>query len=567
MRIFALVDGENGRILSQIFEELDIEHVVASSISSPDAIPDSSILVVDSEFFERLNDKWLSKLKSKNCPVIFIGGSSEIDNLKHTFDEVSGLKKGEIIQAIERCKKRTVKKENTGEASIYDTLSLDFSGKAGIIILDRRKRIVGLSKNFQKFKDTLERYFRKLDLGDQNGRSFCLKLNYAGKDCCLLYSIAQAGEMHVGILADITDFALETDLIKLKNSVFESALDISDTPVVVHENGRVVLCNRSAERLFGDEIYETDFFDFFTPKMKKSVMRGILSLRYSGRDKFEIETAIHSKGRKIEVSLSTVLLKSGSRWLYVSVFRDITEKRKVIRLIKSLFKIYDFISIFKNKKFILQTAVSELEKEYRKVFIAIKRKNRYEIIKGKDSDTEISDEYRCVDEIFGSGNEPVDKKHEKFVECLKRFSEVDSEIFLSPLKMGGKTTGYLVIFSEDHFGEEESRILEAISLIISHAHYRHELEDIKHIALKQLENNIREFSKIIDRIKNPLAVISGYCELHEDVDSPEIIFSKIREETKRMTHLLENVEKNWETSEKILNRIEKIMDGETEDRN
>lgn len=88
------------------------------------------------------------------------------------------------------------------------------------------------------------------------------------------------------------------------------------------------------------------------------------------------------------------------------------------------------------------------------------------------------------------------------------------------------------MLSEEKFSKEELEILRAISVIISHICYRSELEEVKHEALKQLDSNIKEFSRIVDRIKNPLAVISGYCEIHEAV-FPSVIFSRIREETKK----------------------------------
>ena len=567
MRVFALVDSRNGAIISQICEEFGLDYIVASSISAPELIPENAVLFVDTGFAEKLKDVHISDLKSRGYPVILIGEKAETGYFGSVFDEISGSEKEEIIALIKKWKNRIVKDAFTGTIPPHSTLSLGFSENTGVVIIDDKKRILGCSKNLERFREKLEMYFRKIDFQHPDHQISSLKFSSGESDHIFLYSIAQAHRAYVVFLMDATEFAKEMDLLKLKNLIFESAINIAELPFVVHRGGEIILWNRSAERLLGKEIQKKNFFDFFEPKNRSSVIRGTMSLQYSGRDTFEMDAVIHIGRKKMEISLSTAVLEYEGGWIHVSVFKDVTEKRKIMRLLKILFRIYEHISTFRNRKFILQTSVSELEKQYEEVFAVIKSDGDFEIITGREITVVEDAEYGCLNELFSKQTEIRVEKQKEFVRCLKKNDGIEYETLICPMKTGRRVIGYIVILSREKFMEGEIRILEAISLMISHIYYKHELEEIEHMALKQLENNIKEFSKIIDRIKNPLAVISGYCEIHEDVESPEVIFSRIREETKRMTHLLENVEKNWEISEEILKRIEKILENRSEDRN
>ncbi len=560
MVVFAFVDEKDRKLISETCVELGLDYVTVSSISSPDIVPNNSIFVLSSNLASKLKSEWLDKIKAKGCEIVLIT-DTDIKKLPETcFDDVVKAREEYVRVSLKKCARRVAKKPIHENYFLQRIPSLEISQDFSVIAFDSKKRVIACSKNFQKFVRVAEKTFRNIDLNkltENSHTSHFIKLKVDGKDYYFKWSPLPFRNVYLILLYNITEFMNEIDSLKESISFLETAFKFSEISIIVHRDKKLIFWNETAEKLIKANLNELDFFELFSEKHRGPLMRSILSLKYSKRKMIRREVGLYDK--KTVVSLSTTAVEIGRDWIFVSVMRDITSEKKILRLIKILLKIHRELSLFKKRKLILQTAVKELRRDYREVLIVAKRSGGFEIFDGEKIEVRKSMENECLKRIIEDDDRLIIEKQRHFENCIFKRYHMNYEASIHPMKIGKKTVGYLVILSEDRFTDEELRIIEIISTTVAYIYYKSELEEIKNMALKQLENNIKEFSRLIDRIKNPLAVINGYCEIHEDVVSPAVLFSKIREETKRMLHLLEDIEKSWEMSEKILKKIENVM--------
>ena len=560
MVVFAFVDGRDRGLISQACDKLGLDYVTVSSISSPDIVPNNSIFVISSNLASKLREDWLEKIKARGCETLLIIDSDEEKFSKMNFDEVSRAKEEHLRISLKKCERRISKKTISENSILHRVPLFDVSNDFSLFFLDSQGRIITYSKNFQKFVKVAERVFRSADFKksiNSDYHSDIIRLRVGGRDHYFKWSSINFENVLLVLLFDVTELMHETRSLRESISLLEAAFNFSEISVVVHRGEEVIFWNEAAEKLLKMDLNRMSFFDLFNERYRDSLARTIISLKYSKKKMIRREVELYD--RKTVVLLSTMAIEVGRDWVFVSTIRDVTLEKKILRLVKILSKVHRELSMFKKRKLILQTAVKELRREYGEVLIVAKCPEGFEIFDGERIQIRENVENECLRKVMENDDVLIIEKRKHFQNCIFKKYHMNYEAFIHPMKIGGKTVGYVVILSEDRFTDEELKIIEIISITVAYIYYKSELEEIKEIALKQLENNIREFSKLVDRIKNPLAVISGYCEIHEDVTSPTVIFSKIREETKRMLHLLEDIEKSWEMSEKILKKIEDAM--------
>ncbi len=551
MRVFALASGKTEDMVTRVCEKLGFPHVIISKLSSSEMIPDGSVFVIESELIDGIDVEILDNLRSRNCCVVLIDSGYENFSRSSQFALVCKPNAVELERILLRCEKKL---SHFSELDMFlDALFnlFDASNNLGIFVLDQKKKIVRASKNFEHLKNLIEREIEGITL---SGRRI-IDLQLGDNRIYLVFDFTPLPDGYsIALASNVTDIYEQNKQLMDKILVLEKALELSKLPIIIHADGKILSWNKHAESILGNELEGKNFFGLFDPESGERLKRGTLSMKFSKKNIFEKDALLLLGDRRIDVTVSTITASFGKDIVYVSAIKERDIERKLFRLLNILFKLHEELSLYRKKRIILQSAVRELEKEYKEVFIVSERSGIVEVYRGNEIDVRDRIENECIKIVKERGKELLVEKLRHFEKCIYEKSHRRYETFVLPLKIDRKTIGYLVVMSEEKFSEEELDILRTISVMISHIYYRSELEEIKQEALKQLNRNIREFSRIVDRIKNPLAVISGYCEIHEDVKSPAIIFSKIREEIKKMTILLENVEKNWEKSERILKK-------------
>jgi PAS domain S-box-containing protein len=142
-----------------------------------------------------------------------------------------------------------------------------------------------------------------------------------------------------GVARDITERKLVEDALREMEEKFRDLAEQSPNMIFINVRGRVVYANRRCEEVMGydrEEFYDPGF-DFMT--LTAPEHRMLVSEKYgshlSGRDVSPYEYAIITKtGSRIEVILSTKLIRYGGEWALLGTLTDITESKKSERALR-----------------------------------------------------------------------------------------------------------------------------------------------------------------------------------------------------------------------------------------
>ncbi len=83
-----------------------------------------------------------------------------------------------------------------------------------------------------------------------------------------------------------------------------------------------------------------------------------------------------------------------------------------------------------------------------------------------------------------------------------------------------------------------------------------ELERLKKDAYEQIEKNIQQFATLGDHIRNPVAVITGLCDLLED----RMMADKLIAQAREIDRIVTRIDQGWIESEKVRTVIKKYYD-------
>lgn len=111
------------------------------------------------------------------------------------------------------------------------------------------------------------------------------------------------------------------------------------------------------------------------------------------------------------------------------------------------------------------------------------------------------------------------------------------EINLTKIRLYGKTFSILFVQDISEKKKMEEEVIE----------YTEKLEK----TIKRLEDNINQFAYLVDRIRNPLAVIKGYTELKDPV-----YFDKIIQHIEKIEKILNELDEGWTSTERILKEFD-----------
>jgi PAS domain S-box-containing protein len=136
--------------------------------------------------------------------------------------------------------------------------------------------------------------------------------------------------------------------------------------------------------------------------------------------------------------------------------------------------------------------------------------------------------------------------------CLLR--ELYDYCISFPLVSNGKAYGALILHSHRKHSENEIDLLQTLASDLAFAIKTIELEEHRKEAYRQIDKNIEQFAFLIDRIRNPLAIIVGLA----DIMGGEI-GQKIIRETERIDSIIEMLEKGWIESEEIREFLRKSL--------
>ncbi len=121
-----------------------------------------------------------------------------------------------------------------------------------------------------------------------------------------------------------------------------------------------------------------------------------------------------------------------------------------------------------------------------------------------------------------------------------------------PITYGEKVYGVLALTSIRYPDWEEIRLLETLASDIAFALEYIELEEEKKKIYDQINKNIEQLARVVDRIRNPVAIIAGLAETK--IESREVV-EEILEQVRRIDELCNEIERCWIKSEELVERF------------
>ncbi len=222
----------------------------------------------------------------------------------------------------------------------------------------------------------------------------------------------------------------------------------------------------------------------------------------------------------------------------------ISELQRVNKLLKVINNINKLIVREKDEKKLINAITKEITTfwDYSKsIFIDSKLNPMSQIPK--------IEECPCLKRAFESKNIQICRVEECPIGTPK-----DTVVIALPVVYGSKIYGTIVITSIRFPDREEIELLQTLSSDIAFALEHLEIEKIKKEIYAQITDNISRLAKVIDKIRNPIAIISGIAETK--IDEQEVI-SEILEQIKRIDELCNEVEECWIKSEKLVEKLKK----------
>ncbi len=154
----------------------------------------------------------------------------------------------------------------------------------------------------------------------------------------------------VTVLRDVTKEKQQSDILQKAKDQFQRLADATQEAVLVHENGKIIECNKAAENIFGysqEELLQMTVFDLAHPDyidvLKHHIVNDIqepyeaIGIR---KDGFEIHGIVSSKN-----------ITYGEKKLRVTTVRDITKEKQQEKLIIDSNKSYK--DLFDNSPILL----------------------------------------------------------------------------------------------------------------------------------------------------------------------------------------------------------------------
>jgi len=153
------------------------------------------------------------------------------------------------------------------------------------------------------------------------------------------YSIHGDGEAAhcVHFLEDITERKLHAQIIRDNEERFRAIGETAqDAIIMLNNDGRITLWNRSADKMFGyaqDEAMGRKIESLIIPKrFRKRHQRGFAMFRDSGQGPsvgriVELQ-GLHKNGTEFPIELSISAAMLGKQWHVVGMLRDITERKR-----------------------------------------------------------------------------------------------------------------------------------------------------------------------------------------------------------------------------------------------
>jgi len=351
------------------------------------------------------------------------------------------------------------------------------------------------------------------------------------------------------ILLIIRNVTEKLEMERRYKEFFENTLDMI---IVTDLEGNFFEVNREFERISGyrrEEVIGKNFREFFSEEDAEY---------FRFKTKYGVEKLIEGNVRP--------LIEDGKVKGFIANFKDVTERKRLEeellrtnRLLKTINTINEVIVRVKSLDELLTTVIREVSSYCKFAWIALTDEKERRIVKscGMDGFDEKLLEGECVAEALSSKRTVIKLSGEHPEGCVNIFEHNNLNVYVFPLTHLNRVLGVLVLYSDFKFSEEEIKLLQTLADDVAFAIDAIRLERAREESLRQIEKNIEQFAILVDKIRNPLAIITGYADLFGNMEK-----DKILEQVRKIEEIIERLEAGWLESEEVRKLLRGFRDYE-----
>lgn len=259
---------------------------------------------------------------------------------------------------------------------------------------------------------------------------------------------------------------------------------------------------------------------------------------------------IDKKGDVLNTFLTVDLIPGTNK--SVASLIDITHFKKLNSLLKTSSDINGLVAREKNPDVVLRSVCNKLTNVYDAVLI-FKNENEFKPLEWEG--IEFNDAMEVINNCSS-----IYEAIQGYTSTRRRDGHICNRcvgpynyILALPL-MNNTQRGVIAVLSNSKFNEDEISLLRNLSENIAFALSAYDAETERKAAIEQLAQNLTQFDKSADRLRNPLAVITSSMDLKDELGKDEVM-SIIDEQVKRIEQELEDLRKEenrtYELSKKL----------------
>lgn len=370
------------------------------------------------------------------------------------------------------------------------------------------------------------------------------------------------------ILLVIRNVTEKLEMEKRYREFFENTLDMI---IVTDLKGNFVEVNREFERISGyrkEEVIGKNFREFFSEDEAENVFRmynkafkekrPLYGLEFRFKTKYGVEKVVEGNVRP--------LVKNGKVTGFLANFKDVTERKRLEeellrtnKLLRTINAINEVIVRVKSLDELLTTVIREVSSYCTFAWIALIDKEEERIVKsfGMESFDEKLLNGVCVAEALKNQRTVIKLAGEHPKNCVNWAEHEKLNAYIFPLTHRNRVLGILAIYSDFRISEEEIRLLQTLADDVAFAIDAIRLERARQETLRRIEKNIEQFAILVDKIRNPLAVITGFADLFGNMEK-----DKILEQVRKIEEIIEQLEAGWLESEDVRRLLRGFRDEE-----
>ncbi len=330
----------------------------------------------------------------------------------------------------------------------------------------------------------------------------------------------------IEISRDVTDRKTFEQALQESEQKYRTTFEHTGTAMMVLEEGSTIsLVNEEFERLTGytkEEVEnKMDWKDLIHPD-DLNLMRNYCSSQLKNEVTTRYEFRIVDKSgdeRNVVLAIGNIpgLQKS------VASLMDITNLRKLNKLLNASSEINELVAKEKNPEVVLKCVCEKLSLLYNFVFTSLRKNGKLVPVEsvGIDFDS-MNRVIRNCPSVAKAMNGHIMKMKVENSLCKQCTAEPHKYALSIPL-IHDKNWGVITVHSNSDFSQDEIKLLEKLSSNIAFALSAYEVANDRKAAMEQLTQNLAQFDKSADRLRNPLAVILNSLELVEEIGSDNVL--------------------------------------------